>query len=118
MERAKEKGITITFDPNLRPALWENEEIMRNVINRMAEYADIILPGIEECRILVGTDDKKKAAEFYQACGIKTVIIKDGACLLYTSYSDPWAHGECGGSCKFSGSGHKRDVYGREFRNL
>ena len=36
MERAKEKGITITFDPNLRPALWENEEIMRNVINRMA----------------------------------------------------------------------------------
>ena len=79
MERAKEKGITITFDPNLRPALWENEEIMRNVINRMAEYADIILPGIEECRILVGTDDKKKAAEFYQACGIKTVIIKDGA---------------------------------------
>lgn len=26
MERAKEKGITITFDPNLRPALWETKK--------------------------------------------------------------------------------------------
>lgn len=33
MERAKEKGVYITFDPNLRPALWESEEVMVSVIN-------------------------------------------------------------------------------------
>ena len=28
MKRAREAGIFLTFDPNLRPALWENEETM------------------------------------------------------------------------------------------
>ena len=79
MERAKEKGIFITFDPNLRPALWENEDTMCTVINQLAQKADVVLPGIEECKILVGTTDMEKIADFYQKSGVKTVIIKDGA---------------------------------------
>ena len=79
MERAKEQGIFITFDPNLRPALWEDEDTMRTVINQLAAQADVILPGIEECRILVGTTDKEAVAEFYQTLGVKNVIIKDGS---------------------------------------
>lgn len=79
MERAKKEGITVTFDPNLRPALWEDEETMRDVINRLAAQADYVLPGIEECKQLVGTDNKQEIAEFYQKSGVKTVIIKDGA---------------------------------------
>lgn len=79
MERAKEQGIFITFDPNLRPVLWGDEDTMRTVINRLAAQADVILPGIEECRILVGTTDKEAVAEFYQTLGVKNVIIKDGS---------------------------------------
>lgn len=79
MERAKEKGIFITFDPNLRPALWEDEETMRTVINQLASKADVVLPGIEECKILVGTTNKEEIADFYQKAGVKTVVIKDGA---------------------------------------
>ncbi len=79
MERAKEQGIFITFDPNLRPVLWGDEDTMRTVINRLAAQADVILPGIEECRILVGTTDKETVAEFYQTLGVKNVIIKDGS---------------------------------------
>ena len=41
--------------------------------------ADIVLPGIGECKILAGTEDKKEAADFYQKLGVKTVIIKDGS---------------------------------------
>ena len=40
MERAREAQIPVTFDPNLRPALWENGETMRNVLNDLANYAD------------------------------------------------------------------------------
>lgn len=79
MERGREKGIFITFDPNLRPVLWEDEDTMRRVIHEMAAKADVILPGIEECRILVGGQDKEKIAAFYQSMGVHTVIIKDGA---------------------------------------
>ena len=52
LERAREVQIPVTFDPNLRPALWENGETMRNVLNDLANYADVVLPGIGECEIL------------------------------------------------------------------
>lgn len=79
MERAKEAGIFITFDPNLRPALWENEETMVQVINQLASNANVVLPGIEECKILVGSTDMDEISDFYQGMGVQTVIIKDGA---------------------------------------
>ena len=79
MKKAKEAGITVTFDPNLRPALWENEETMRAVLNDMAQYADIVLPGIAECGVLAGTCDPEAAAQFFLDKGPQTVIIKDGS---------------------------------------
>ena len=85
MERARDKGIFITFDPNLRPALWENEEVMKKVLNHLASYADLVLPGIAECRILTGKDTKEEAAEFYHSLGVETVIIKDGSNGAYLS---------------------------------
>lgn len=86
MEKAKTAGITITFDPNLRPALWENEETMRQVINELAFQADIFLPGKEESSILCGTDNLEEIAAFYQKHGVKMVIIKDGANGAYANY--------------------------------
>lgn len=79
MECAKEEGIFLTFDPNLRPALWENEETMIRVINELAQNTDVVLPGIGECAILAGTEDVEAAADFYQNLGAKTVVIKDGS---------------------------------------
>ena len=79
MDRAKEAGIFLTFDPNLRPALWEDGETMRTVINRLAAKADMVLPGIGECEVLAGTKSREEAADFYQKLGVKTVIVKDGA---------------------------------------
>ena len=79
IDRAKEAGIRVTFDPNLRPALWENEETMRTVINQLSEKADLILPGIAECEILTGSRDFDHIFRFYRDKGIHTVIIKDGS---------------------------------------
>lgn len=79
IDRAKEAGIRVTFDPNLRPALWENEETMRTVINQLSEKADMILPGIAECEILTGSRDFDHIFRFYRDKGIRTVIIKDGS---------------------------------------
>lgn len=78
MERAKEKKIYITFDPNLRPALWESEEVMIKVINELASQSDIVLPGTAEGLILTGSDKPEKIADFYQSLGVKDVIVKLG----------------------------------------
>ena len=87
-ERAKENGIYITFDPNLRPALWENEETMIKVINELAKDCDLILPGTAEGLILMGSEKPEEIADFYQRLGVKEVIIKEGSKGAYVRSGD------------------------------
>lgn len=79
IERAKEAGIYISFDPNLRPMLWESKEKMIEVINDLASKCDMVLPGISEGLILCGSDNPVKIADFYQELGVAEVIIKLGS---------------------------------------
>ena len=85
-ERAKENNIFLTFDPNLRPALWEDKETMVEVLNEIAKYADLILPGNEEGKILAKTSDNDEISDFYHKLGVKTVVVKNGSDGAY--YND------------------------------
>lgn len=84
--RAHDAGALVSFDSNLRPQLWASEELMRDVTNELACLADVFLPGINECRVLVGTDDPEKAAAWYLERGCRLVVIKLGAQGAY--YAD------------------------------
>lgn len=80
LEKLVREDKFITFDPNLRPSLWDNEEVMRTTINELAAYADVVLPGVEEGKILMGSDDPEEIADFYlKGARTKTVIVKVGA---------------------------------------
>ena len=76
---AREAGLTISFDPNLRPGLWSSPEEMVAVVNALAERADWVLPGVDEGRILTGASDHRGIAEFYLARGVQRVVLKHGA---------------------------------------
>lgn len=78
-EEAKKNGVTVTFDPNLRPALWESREKMVETINEFAKGCDYILPGVNEGLILTGSSEPSEIADFYINLGAKCVIIKLGA---------------------------------------
>lgn len=60
-DKARQAGLLITFDPNLRPQLWPSQDVMIQSINEMASKADIVLPGTAEGKILMGSDDPKKS---------------------------------------------------------
>ncbi|ERF79387.1 sugar kinase [Gallibacterium anatis] len=79
INQVRSKSGIITFDPNLRPVLWKNENVMREKINYLASKADIVLPGINEGKILTGYDSNEDIADFYIKNGAKKVIIKLGA---------------------------------------
>lgn len=79
MACVRQAGGTITFDPNLRPALWSDETAMREVINELAAVADTVLPGLDEGAVLTGTRDPATIARFYRERGARRVIIKLGA---------------------------------------
>ncbi|RBP80106.1 sugar kinase [Marinomonas rhizomae] len=76
---AKEQGCSVSFDTNLRPTLWPDEATMIANINEFAFASDIVLPGIEEGKILAGSDQPEVIADFYLQHGVKTVIVKLGS---------------------------------------
>ena len=79
LDRMQREGVFITFDTNLRPALWATREVMRLQVNAFARQADMVLPGITEGRLLIGTDDPEKIADFYLEGRPRVVIVKVGA---------------------------------------
>ncbi|GEK50689.1 sugar kinase [Vreelandella venusta] len=78
MKQARTHGASISFDPNLRPSLWPNENAMRTTLNELASRADWVLPGLAEGRLLTGCESPEAIADFYLARGAKAVIIKLG----------------------------------------
>lgn len=85
IERAREEGMLVTFDPNLRPTLWESKSVMIRTINDLASRADIVLPGTGEGKILMGSEDPAEIGAFYRSLGAKRVIVKAGS---YGAYVD------------------------------
>lgn len=84
---SKNAHISLTFDPNLRPSLWESEEEMIDVVNQVAFSADTFMPGIKEATILTGgLTSPSEIASFYHTRGTKQVVIKMGENGSY--YSD------------------------------
>lgn len=79
--RLNAANILTVFDPNLRPALWESREKMIAVTNELAKSSQIILPGINEGEILMGSREPEEIADFYlnQSDLTHTVVVKLGA---------------------------------------
>lgn len=85
MKEARARGVQISYDPNLRPGLWPDKQEMAHVINDLACHADIVLPGIEEAKLITGCEGVHEIAAYYHAAGVKTVVIKLGAKGAFTS---------------------------------
>ena len=79
MALMRQAGRSISFDPNLRPALWASEDAMRSAVNELAGRADWVLPGIAEGRLLTGQSTPEAIARFYRQRGAALVVVKLGA---------------------------------------
>ncbi|KRK07828.1 hypothetical protein FC52_GL001526 [Lactobacillus pasteurii DSM 23907 = CRBIP 24.76] len=80
LERLKKANVSISFDPNLRPAVWPSQEIMIETINNLAKSAKMIMPGVKEGAILTGETEPRAIADkfFSQSEITETVVIKMG----------------------------------------
>lgn len=85
MAAARANGVQISYDPNLRPKLWDSKAEMVEVVNDLARQADLVFPGIEEGQLLTGRTNPQEIADFYHAYGVKTVVVKLGAKGAYSS---------------------------------
>ncbi|MDI6600829.1 MAG: sugar kinase [Thermoanaerobacteraceae bacterium] len=74
---ARKHGLIVSFDPNIRKKLWSEEEC-RSTILDIASKVDIIMPGLEEARFLLGEGDPEDYCRKFLDMGIKTVAMKMG----------------------------------------
>lgn len=81
---AKQRGMMVSFDPNIRLQLWTAEEAKKTLLS-IAALSDVILPGLHEAELLVGTTEWKAVSRFFHEKGNKLVVMKNGADGAYYS---------------------------------
>ncbi|WP_079477594.1 sugar kinase [Halobacillus salinus] len=75
---AKDHGALISFDPNIRLKLWSEEEARKGILE-LLPYVDLILTGLEEAELLIGTKETSEIIEIFKRYGISMVAIKKGS---------------------------------------
>jgi 2-dehydro-3-deoxygluconokinase len=78
LRRARAEGVTVAFDPNLRPRLWESAEAMRGWVTEGASVSDILLPSHEDEADHFGDASPAATAARYVSAGAGLVVVKDG----------------------------------------
>jgi 2-dehydro-3-deoxygluconokinase len=74
---ARKYGLTISFDPNIRLKLWTKERA-KTVLTRLVSQVDIVFPGLDEARLMMGAGDPEALLEKFRDYGVKIVALKAG----------------------------------------
>ncbi|MCC9621413.1 sugar kinase [Thalassospira sp. MA62] len=70
---------TLVFDPNIRPALWEDRETCKQVITEVAKQSQIVLPSFDDEASLFGDNTPADTVRRYRDLGVAEVIVKNGS---------------------------------------
>lgn len=75
---ARMQGVTLAFDPNLRPRLWPDPGTMRSAVMEAAAGMDVVLPSFDEEARQFGDADPAETAARYARAGTGLVVVKNG----------------------------------------
>ncbi|MEP6690211.1 MAG: sugar kinase, partial [Gemmatimonadaceae bacterium] len=83
--RARERGITVTFDANYRPALWPNAAAARRAYEAALPMVDWYFCGIDEARALWGDGALGELERRVADAGARNVVIRVGELGAFTN---------------------------------
>lgn len=78
VKMAKRCNIPVSFDPNIRLKLWSAEQA-REVILQILPDCNMVMPGLEEAELLLGTSGIQQSIERLLEMGIQIVVLKTGS---------------------------------------
>ncbi|KZL91562.1 carbohydrate kinase family protein [Clostridium magnum] len=85
MEKTKEKGTFISFDPNYRVDLWKNRlEEFVSISKKCLKYADFVKVSDEEIKIISGKESLEEGIKIFHKLGAKVIAVtlgKDGTLI-------------------------------------
>lgn len=77
VDAARSAGVTVSFDTNLRLALWPIARA-RGVMREFIRLSDICLPSYEDIRAISGLEEPEALIDFCLGLGAKSVALKLG----------------------------------------
>ena len=93
IEIAKASGCLISFDPNLRPPLWDSEEKAKEKIAYGFSQCDILKISDNEITFMTGEEDLEK--------GIRKIIDEYKIPLVFATFGPDGSKAYCGGKEAF-----------------
>lgn len=83
---ARQQGVLVSYDPNLRLKLWPLGRA-RAVVMESVRRCDVFFPNIHEVRLLIGQEDVSAVIDHLLTAGPKIVALKLGeqGCLVGTA---------------------------------
>lgn len=89
IQYAREEGVLISFDPNLRPQLWQDESALHCAVQEFLPYADILKVSDEEIAFITGKTKIEDALPDLFALGISVILYTQGrqGASVYTKHA-------------------------------
>ena len=91
MAKRRYEGVTVSLDPNFRPALWEDLGTAAGILTQAARAATVILPSFDDEQSCFDDASPKVTRARYTALGADTVIVKNGGSEIFAQH-DGQAH--------------------------
>ena len=76
---SKQYGMIVSFDPNVRLSLWENENVLRETIFSLLPSVDVLKLSDEELLFLTGKEDHDGINKWMQEFNLSLVFLTKGA---------------------------------------
>lgn len=79
VQLAKENGMIVSYDPNLRLGLWANSDVARETIISMLSEADVLKISEEELEFITGEKDIEEGVHKLNPFNIPFIVVTLGA---------------------------------------
>lgn len=75
VELAREHGLLVSYDPNVRLGLWPSAQVCKSTISQTLSLADIVKINLDELEFLTGSRELTAARELQQQNDIKLMVV-------------------------------------------
>ncbi|MCB1688122.1 MAG: sugar kinase [Halioglobus sp.] len=82
LQRLRQRGTGVVFDPNYRPRLWHSESQARQHYREVLPYCTAVLPTLEDDMALWGAASAAHSAEVYMSHGVEEIVVKTPQLLV------------------------------------
>ncbi len=79
INKAKDNNAIISFDPNLRFNLWDDEKELNEIVNEFIPYCDLLKISDDELLFITGKNNEEDGIKYILEKGVKILLLSKGS---------------------------------------